>query len=199
MLHGLHQAMAGPAVRTGSQMTLMWEVHVIGEPLQPNPRDRLAVLPVALHLPGFVRFLCQVAVARHTEVQTGNSRDGRLLGGPVAIQTVDRELPGVEGMTEGHRLPVLHGKIGARGRVEQPNHDGEEQAGANDQESEEATRHTFGNANCTPLRMLIAERACVEVPRVLSSLEFPQYALPVAGAFASRRHHAECGHAGMGR
>ena len=197
MVHGLHAAVAGPTVDAGSQMMVMREVDMIRKSLQSDPGDRLAFLPVRFHLPGFDRFVCEVAVARHTELHAGNSRGRRLVGGPVAIQTVDRELPGVEGMTEGHRLPVLHGKIGARGRVEQPNHDGEEQAGANDQESEEATRHTFGNANYTPLWMLIAERACVEVPRVLSSLEVPQYVHLLAGA--SRRDHVECGMRGCGR
>jgi hypothetical protein len=68
----------------------------------------------------------------------------------VAEQTVDRELPGMEGMTEGDRLPVLHGKIRAWGCKEHPNCDGKDQAGTDEQELDDGTRHTFGNANCTP-------------------------------------------------
>jgi len=48
----------------------------------------------------------------------------------------------MEDVTESDRLPILHGEITAWGGIEQPDHDGEEQAGSYEQDSDGGATHT---------------------------------------------------------
>ena len=101
-LHGGNFAVAGGAVESGTDMHHVRKIDMVGQEVNPDPRDRLLLFPESCQIFDFQTY--DRMACRHAGRNRRNAGDRRLGGIAVTEEAMDTVFASMHPMTEGERL-----------------------------------------------------------------------------------------------